>query len=269
MSQLSPAAIWISPHAPAPASSWKIPLLLWVVKRRYWPKARLGGATSERMSRLFDVRVPVDRSLPFARREWNGYCRFRALALNAGSPPASPSPVRFIDSIQRLRLQAPAVDLLIHPGAGAANRRWPLRHYPKLVARIPAEYRIAVLGLPEDVAALQTVLPKDRGITYLTGSLEESIMAIASARVALTMDSGPAFFAKALGVTAVALFGASDPANVIGSDGSVTPCYRRKWPCQPCGRPVCSQTSLLCMESLEPELVARELLRLLLLHHQR
>jgi heptosyltransferase-2 len=264
MSRLSPDAIWISPHAPAPASSWKIPLLLWVVKHRYWPLAALGGADTERMAWLFNVRVPADRKLPFARREWTAYFGFRG-----GGAPALPPTVAFIESIQQSRLRTPAYDLLIHPGAGAANRRWPLRHYPRLVERIPTEYRIAVLGLPEDVAALQTVLPKDRGITFLTGSLEQSIMAIASARVALTMDSGPAFFAKALGVAAVALFGASDPANVIGFDGTVAPSYLKKWPCQPCGSPTCSQKSVLCMESLEPETVARELLRLLLLDHQR
>jgi heptosyltransferase-2 len=263
MSQLSPEAVWISPHAPAPASSWKIPLLLWVAKHRYWPIAKLGGADTERMAWLFDVRVPVDRSLPFAQREWTGYFGFRARSFDAGSVPASPPPVPFIDSIRRSRREAPAYDLLIHPGAGAANRKWPLSHYPQLVERIPAEYSIAVLGLPEDVAALQAVLPKDRNIAFLTGTLEQSIMAIAGARVALTMDSGPAFFAKALGVTAVSLFGASDPANVIGFDGTVTPSYVRKWPCQPCGSPICSQKSTLCMESLGPDTVARDVLRLL------
>jgi ADP-heptose:LPS heptosyltransferase len=258
MSRLSPDAIWISPHAPAPASSWKIPLLLWVVKQRYWPAAKLGGADTERMAWLFDVRVPVDRNLPFARREWTAYFGFRA-----GGAPTDPPAVSFINSIQRARLQKREYDLLIHPGAGAENRKWPIRHYPRLVERIPVEYRIAVLGLPEDVAALQAVLPKDRGITFLTGSLEQSVIAIASARVALTMDSGPAFFAKALGVTAVALFGASDPANVIGFDGTVTPSYEKNWPCQPCGSPICSQKAILCMESLEPETVALEVLRLL------
>src|SRR5437588_1504956 len=65
--------VWISPHASREASSWKIPLLLWFVKSLYWPHAVLGGAWDERLSSLFDLRVPVDRSLPLALREWVAY----------------------------------------------------------------------------------------------------------------------------------------------------------------------------------------------------
>jgi hypothetical protein len=263
MSQLSPEAIWISPHAPGPSSSWKIPLLMWVVKRRYWPHVPLGGADSERLSSLFDVRVPLDRRLPFGQREWTGYFGFRGR-----EAPTHPPAVLFIGSIQQQRSRTPTYDLLIHPGATAANRRWPLAHYPRLVEHIAPEFRIAVLGLPDDVAAMRAVLPDNRGITYVTGSLEQSIAAIASARVALTMDSGPAFFAKTLGVTAISLFGASDPANVIGFDGSIKPAYLQKWPCQPCGKTTCSQKSVLCMESLDPRTIAQELNRLLRLNRQ-
>src|SRR5215831_901114 len=58
--------VWISPHASRKASSWKIPLLLWFVKALYWPRAVLAGAQDERLSALFDLRIPLDRSLPLA-----------------------------------------------------------------------------------------------------------------------------------------------------------------------------------------------------------
>lgn len=258
MSRLSPDVIWCSPHAPSAASSWKIPLLLWLVKQRYWPRAKFGGAASERLSWLFDVAVAVDRALPFRVREWTAFSLFRG-----DQPLTAPPRITFKPSIQQLRHLPPAYDLLIHPGAGADNRRWPLQHHADMLRHLPADCRIAVLGLPSDVAAMKQVMPADRNIEYLTGSLEEAIASIARTRVAFTMDSGTTFFADALGVPAIALFGASDPANVIGLEGPVVPIYELKWPCQPCGSARCRQKAVYCMNSIEPVRVAHALLRLL------
>lgn len=263
MASISPDLIWISPHAPGPASSWKIPLLLWLSKRVYWPRATMAGVASERMSRLFDVRVPADRLLPFADREWTAY------SLLSGQEPISrPLPITFKQSIHAPRREQPAYDLLIHPGAGAANRKWPFTHYPELIAHIPRSYSIAVLGLPEDIAGMKQVLPVDREIRYISGTIEESITAIARARVALTMDSGNMFFANVLGVPTVSIFGASNPANVIGIGGVVSPTYEQRLSCQPCGRPKCIHDVPYCITSISPVRVAEELLRLLQQHVQ-
>jgi heptosyltransferase II len=261
MSRLTPAFVWLSPHSPAPAASWRIPLLLAIVKRLYWPAAVLGGAESEPLSRFFDVRVPVDRGLPFAEREWAGYSSLRKSA--DGSPPR----VALRESIMGSRSEPPIYDLLIHPGAGALNRRWPLEHFSKLVALIPGHYRIGVVALPHDAAAMKRVLPADRPIHFCSGSLEEAIRAMGRSRVALTMDSGPMFFSRALGVPTVSLFGASDPANVIGYTSPIVPLYNRSCPCQPCASARCSQKSVICMESIEPAAVAATVLDLLRLSY--
>mgnify|MGYP001545680211 CR=1 FL=1 len=257
MSHLTPAFVWLSPHSPAAAASWRIPLLLAAVRRLYWPGAVLGGAESEPLSRFFDVRVPVDRGLPFAEREWSGYSTLRNIA------HPSPPPARLRESIMRSRSEPPIHDLLIHPGAGAPNRRWPLEHFSRLVSLIPGRYRIGVVALPDDAAAMRRVLPADRPIHFCSGSLEEAIRALGRSRVALTMDSGPMFFSRALGVPTVSLFGASDPANVIGYASSVVPLYEKGCPCQPCGSPRCSQRSVICMESIGPAAVAARVLELL------
>ena len=258
MSSISPEIVWISPHAPGPASSWKIPLLLWFVRRRYWPRARLMGARSERLSWLFDVPVDVDRSLPFKAREWTGYFLGRG-----NKSPGPPLAISFKASIQQSRLESAAYDLLIHPGAGAENRRWSARHFGALLAHIPVGYRIAVTGLPGDIARMKAVLPVDRVINYVIGTLEEAITAIGRSRVALVMDSGNMFFAGLLNVPTVALFGASDPSNVIAAGEDVVTMYERKCPYQPCGRPRCRQASVLCMDAIDPAKVAEQLLRLL------
>lgn len=257
MARLSPAFVWMSPHSPPAAASWRIPLLLAVVKRLHWKGAIMGGADSEPLSRLFDIRLPVDRNLPFAEREWASYSSFRQRSVGP------PSAVAFRESIASARSEAPKHDVAICPGAGAENRRWPAHSIASVVGLIPPQYRIALVGLPADVAAVRSLVPADRSITCCSGTLEEALRTIAHSRVALTMDSGPMFFARTLGVPAVALFGASDPANVIGHQSSVLPLYRRTCPFQPCGRAHCMQASVQCMEAHEPAGVAQELVRLL------
>jgi hypothetical protein len=261
MSRESPELVWISPHAPIQASSWKIPLLLWMTKRRYWPKAILAGAASERGSRLFDSKLAVDRQLPYSLREWRAYSLLpqRAHALHAQRP----SPARFIDRIQSARALPHLYDLLIHPGATANNRKWPYSKFPELLTQIPKSARLAVVGLPDDIEHMRAVLPKDRKVAYLTGNLESAITSIAQTRVALTMDSGTMFFANMLGVPTVALFGPSDPHNVIAEGGTVQPFYEPTWSCQPCRRVHCRQPSVFCMHSIDPAKVADKLLQLM------
>jgi heptosyltransferase II len=259
MRSLSPTRIWISPHAPAPASSWKIPALLWLVRRFYWPNARLAGVDSERMSRFFDIRIQVDRSLPLIDREWTAYLAQRSDSRLNGPPP----PVQFIPAIANGLRISPEYDLLVHPGANARNRSWPAAHYAAVIERMPPGCRIAVLGLPGDVEELRRVLPHNRDIHYLMGTLEQSIATLTRGRVLLTMDSGNAHFAHFLGLPAVTLFGKADPRTIISKDTSVLPVYQQRFPCQPCERVDCSQPEVYCMNSIDPALVAEKLLALI------
>jgi lipopolysaccharide heptosyltransferase II len=256
ISSLRPELIWYSPHAPITVSSWRIPLLLAITKTRYWPTATLAGATSERLSWLFDVRLPIDRKLPYMLREWTGYTQLDPTPLTRKL-----AQIRFVDRIHDALREPRQYDILIHPGASAENRKWPREYYPELVKHIPSHYRLAVLGLSEDVDEIKALLPRNRGIQFISGSLEAAITTIARARVAVTMDSGPMFFAKALGVPTISLFGPSDPKTVVESGADIRDIYVREWPCQPCGNTRCNQSVLRCMQSVTPETVARVIVR--------
>jgi len=249
--------IWISPHASQEASSWKIPLLLWLVKTLFWPRAVLAGAWDERLSTLFDLKVPLDRSLPLALREWSAYSRL------GGKAEQFPGFAPFIDSITLHKKHPPTYDLLIAPGANATNRLWPLPHYVSLVQMIPSDYRIAVVGLPSDIERMRQILPQNRQIDFLTGTLEEAISLIAQSRVVLTMDSGNMHFANVLNIPGIALFGKADPVSIIPKNGSMHPIYEKKFPCQPCNSAHCSQPQVYCMDSIPPQTVANALIRLL------
>lgn len=260
-SRFQPDLVWISPHASQTASSWRIPLLLWVTRQLCWGGARIAGTITERLSFLFDVAVPVDRELPLMERERTAF----AAAERSGSERVldRPSKIAFIDRVSRPTAEPASYDVLIHPGANAQNRTWPTRCYAEVVTMIPRAYRIAVLGLPEDVASLKRELPADLGIIYLTGNLEQALRYIARARVVLTMDSGNVHFANVLNVPTVALFGKADPATIVAAGGSVVPIYQRRYPCQPCQRATCNQPELYCMNSIKPETVATALVKLL------
>jgi heptosyltransferase II len=257
-SPLQPDVIWISPHVPREAASWKIPLLLWFMKKIFWRNARLAGCTTEPLSALFDVRFPVSRDLPIMERERLAYSM---LGNTAVTKPHHREV--FIERIRKHRDEAPLFDLVIHPGANSANRRWPYEQFAALVRLMPLRYRIAVLGLERDIEQARKMLPQDRGIQFLTGNLEQAITVIASARVLFAMDSGNVHFANFLGVPAVGLFGKSDPKSIVGGWGSVLPIYERKFACQPCGRATCNQREVYCMNSIAPETVAKVLVRLL------
>jgi heptosyltransferase II len=252
-SRLSPDFVWISPHSPSSARSWKVSIFFWLMKTFFWRKAKLAGAESERSSRLFDIRVAVDRKLPLAERESTAYMTAR------WGHERKISPARFKDSIHAFRDLAPEFDILIHPGANAENRKWPAAHFIELIDALPNSYRIGIVGLPNDLAAIRSLLPSSRDVRYVVGSLEEAIISIAKTKVLLSMDSGTTFFAAALGVPTVALFGPVEPASVFGSVDTLFPIYERNWPCQPCGSSRCSQSSNFCLTSIKPAKVAAEL----------
>jgi len=254
MRQIAPGMVWISPHAPAADSSWKNPLALRALQLFFWPAARVVGATSERLAFLFHQRLAVDRSLPLREREWSAYRLLRGTDL-----PAVPPTIRFVPAIDDRRHEPPRYDLVIHPGANAKNRSWPLSKYPDLVNDLPRSWRIAVLGLPSDLAPLQETMPADRGIEYIRGTIGDSIATLASARLLLIMDSGNMHFAQVLGIPAVAVFGYTDPADIIDLSGCVDAVYEPRFPCQPCRKAICSQPEIYCLNSVEPDVVAEKL----------
>jgi heptosyltransferase II len=253
-----PTLIWVSPHAPRCASSWKIPALLWSTKKLFWKQARLSGARSERFSMFFDESVSVDRNLPYMERE---HVAFSMLSSSVNG--ASLGRISFVARIQDQRKLPPLHDLLIHPGANVPSRMWPTSRYGELVRLLPKNLRIAVSGIPGDIEMMRHALPSNRDIAFLTGSLEQAITAISRSRTLLAMDSGALHFAKVLNVPAVALFGKCDPATVIASRTNILPIYERKFPCQPCGKPGCSQPEAYCINSIESTSVAHSVLRLL------
>lgn len=256
MQAISPEMVWISPHAPKKDSSWKIPLVLRAIQLLFWKNARLVGADTERFPALLHQKLSVDRQLPLQQREWSAYRLLRGPSLSEIPPK-----ITFISEIAERRTVPRLYDLVIHPGANAKNRMWPIEKYAPLVAFLPSSWRIAFLGLPSDMALIKAAMPSTRPYDYVTGSIRQSIQTLASARMLLLMDSGNMHFAQILGVPSVAVFGYTDPADIIDINGCVATIYEQRFPCQPCKKAVCSQPEIYCLNSIEPETVALKLMQ--------
>ena len=255
LANLSPTLVLISPHAPSPAASWKVPLLMWICRFLFWPQAILAGAKSEPLSALFDKRFQVNRELPLTAREWSLY---RQACPNIDGTPTD---ARFKSSMYSACGVEPEFDLIIHPGATAPNRKWPLEHYAELMRLLPADFRIAIVGLPSDLEPLRQIIQTERDTVFISGTLEEAITSLGRARVAMTMDSGSMFFANMLGVPTVALFGPSAPQFVIPERSNILPIYEQSLPCQPCRDATCRIGTIECMTRIAPGVVARRLIR--------
>jgi len=253
MRRIDPDMVWVSPHAPVADSSWKIPLIMRFTQMLFWKKAQLAGADTERLSRLFHHRLPVDRTLPLRQREWSAYRLLDGLPM-----PEDAIEVSFLPEITRLR-EEPRYDLVIHPGATAKNRVWPYINYAPLLAALPAHWRVAFIGLPSDIDLIHKILPAASEVDLITGTIGKSLRTLASARLALVMDSGNMHFAQVLGLPAVAIFGYHDPSTVIDVTGCVEAIYDRRFPCQPCDKAICTQPEIYCINSVEPNLVAKRL----------
>lgn len=251
---LNPDFVWVSPHSARP--SWKIPLLLWLLRRICWRRASLAGAESEKFSRLFDLRVPIDRRLPYARREWSAYSMAR------GWIPIRAVPrVTLAREISPRQGEPPAFDLVIHPGASTENKRWPTSYYAELFGLLPENWRIALVGLPSEVKAIKDSLPAGR-VTAVSGTLREALQVMARARVALTMDSSSAHLVELLGVPKVILFGASDPQPAINPGAQAVSLQASELSCQPCESTRCRYRTIYCMQLISPASVLDKIIEM-------
>jgi ADP-heptose:LPS heptosyltransferase len=108
--------------------------------------------------------------------------------------------------------------VVIHPGASAPERRWPVDRYAAVARALAADgYPVVVTGSPAEVADAQALadqagLPAD---AILAGRTDVAQLArlVAGARLVICGDTGVAHLATAYGTPSVVLFGPASPAT--------------------------------------------------------
>ncbi|MCE0484330.1 MAG: lipopolysaccharide heptosyltransferase II [Methylacidiphilales bacterium] len=149
----------------------------------------------------------------------------------------------------------------ICPGAeyGPA-KRWPVDRFVAVAKHLSEKRKakIVVFGAPGDTAVADEFikqLPEAENRTGKT-SLAEFIVALASARIVVTNDSGAMHLASALGRPTVAIFGSTEH-ELTGPMGAQSRVVRHHVPCSPCFLRECP-LDFACMTSITPERVIAE-----------
>lgn len=146
-------------------------------------------------------------------------------------------------------------------------RRWPIENYVQLARLLVTRgWEIAILGGPED-AWVQPYF-ENFAVTDLVGrlSLGEVVRACDECDAVITHDTGPLHLAGLSKTCLIGIFGPTDPATrVPRRPYSLGIWGGQGFACRPCydGRDFAPCTFNGCMHQVSPELVLRELDRLL------
>lgn len=148
--------------------------------------------------------------------------------------------------------------VIVNINSEASSRRLTVSKAVELIGALKnaiAE-KIILIGAPKERAFIDGVLqllPKETVINKAgKTSLPELIEWIASARLMLTTDSGPAHLANALGVPTFVLFGAGDEQNTAPYNSINRKIFRLgKLSCEPCRKNTCMRYDVpQCLEQL-------------------
>jgi heptosyltransferase-2 len=183
-------------------------------------------------------------------------------------PPPSPSPAHS----RRIAIVAGGVRHLVREQASQrlpaqALRRWPIESFVAVAEELHRrEWEIVLMGGPDDV----WVRPhfEHLPVTDCLGtlSLPEVISACDSCDAVLTPDTGPLHLAGMSEACLVGIFGPTDPSTRLPRrPGAVGIWGGQGFACRPCydGRGFAPCRFNGCMHQVTPELVLRELDRLL------
>lgn len=153
--------------------------------------------------------APGERFVPWVDdvHESERWCRLVEIATGC--------PVDRRDRLITYRGDGPCDRVIVHPGAAAPARRWPVDRFSR-VARHLARLgcRVVVTGAPDERPLGEAVARACPEVDVQTGrtDLAGLIDLVAGARLVVSGDTGVAHLASALAVASVTLFGPSSPA---------------------------------------------------------
>ena len=220
---------------------------------------RTGFVGEARFILLNDLRFG-ERSLP----RMVDRCAALALPPGAALPPEWPAPQLRVPAAEAAAWRGkrgldgegrPVVALA--PGAVGAAKRWPSAAYAAVARQLLADgCAVWVLGGPDE-KALAAEIVGDGQARDLTGhDLRDAILALASAAVAISNDSGLLHVAAALDTPSIGIFGPTSPWHWAPLNPlQATIETASELACRPCHKPVCRLGHHRCMRDIDPEQV--------------
>ncbi|MBI4858950.1 MAG: glycosyltransferase family 9 protein [Candidatus Riflebacteria bacterium] len=168
-------------------------------------------------------------------------------------------PIRDADRglARQLGLPAGSPHVVVFIGASEPAKRWFAPGFARLIEGLAARGAVPVLaGGP---SSIERELAREIGalcrVPYLDavakGGLRELLGLFEGAGLFIGCDTGPMQLASAVGVPAVALFGAHNPRR-SGPYRSLDYTVYKRLPCAPCFRPRCPHGTTDCMRAIRP-----------------
>jgi heptosyltransferase-2 len=154
--------------------------------------------------------------------------------------------------------------IVININSEAQSRRLTITKAVEIISAARKQYsnKIFLIGGNKEQQFVEEVLGKiedKEGIESLAGktSLKELCRILASAKLLLTTDSGPAHLANALGTQTIVLFGAGNENNTAPYNKNEVQTIRLgKLSCEPCTKNTCVQFDTpQCLELLETDII--------------
>jgi lipopolysaccharide heptosyltransferase II len=171
----------------------------------------------------------------------------------------------------RKRLHAFGIDegqpwILMHPGATAASRRYPVRHWTGVIDALAKEQGFAVVltGDASEAALVEEIRMAGGAYAYsLAGQLDLGQLgaAISLATVMISNNTGPAHIASALGTPLVDLYALTNPQHTPWHVESRV--LFHDVPCRFCYKSICPQGHHDCLNKVEPSRVVEAVQSLL------
>jgi ADP-heptose:LPS heptosyltransferase len=117
---------------------------------------------------------------------------------------------------------------VLHPGAAAGSRRWPVERWVAVARALAADgHRLVVTGTPGEQQLVDAVASPVAAETATRLDVDELFGLVAAASLVVCWDTGVAHVASAFGTPSVVLFGPVSPARWGPPD---RPRHRALWP---------------------------------------
>jgi ADP-heptose:LPS heptosyltransferase len=166
-----------------------------------------------------------------------------------------------------LRLDRGRPWAVVHAGATAPSRRYPLEHFAEAARRLTVEdgCQVVFTGSPAEgelVEAIRTHMGAPSHSLVGRLGLEEMAALLGLAPLLISSNTGPAHMAAALGTPVVDLYALTNPQHTPWAVASRV--LFHDVPCKYCYKSVCPQGHHDCLRRVPPAAVvaaARELLR--------
>lgn len=160
--------------------------------------------------------------------------------------------------------------IAVAPGSVWPTKRWPEKYYVKFCQLVEENGSIVLLvGGPEDQSMCQRIASQSKNVISTAGklSLRETYYLLTQCSGILTNDSAPLHLGMAANIHVFSLFGPTVPEFGFAPFGSKSTVFEnRKLACRPCsihGGKKCPIKTFECMESLNPEIIASQVLAIL------